>query len=201
MGLNVDKVRSKKCKVCGNQFRTCDSFRRWCSPECGVILAKEAQEKARKKAIAKRNQEEREKIKATKERLKNTNSLLSEAQSAVNKYIRLRDENKPCISCGTPLISEKLGGGFDAGHYRSRGSAPHLRFYTLQIAGQCKRCNRYLGGNYQRFRIGLIERLGVGKVEQIESDSRPRHYSKDDLRRIKRIFSKKCRLLIKRKGF
>ena len=45
MGLNVDKVRSKKCKVCGNQFRTCDSFRRWCSPECGVILAKEAQEK------------------------------------------------------------------------------------------------------------------------------------------------------------
>ncbi|MFY1028368.1 recombination protein NinG, partial [Actinobacillus seminis] len=86
------------------------------------------------------------------------------------------------------------------GHYRSRGSAPHLRFYTLNIAGQCKRCNRYLGGNYQQFRLGLIDRLGVEKVEAIEKDQRARHYSKEDLRRIKRIFNKKCKFLEKRKG-
>ncbi|NNI36476.1 recombinase NinG, partial [Pasteurella multocida] len=29
---------------------------------------------------------------------------------------------------------------------------------------------------------------------------RPRHYSKDDLRRIKKIFNKKARMLEKRKG-
>ncbi|MDY0633231.1 recombination protein NinG, partial [Pasteurella multocida] len=51
------------------------------------------------------------------------------------------------------------------------------------------------------FRIGLIERLGIEKVEQIEADQRPRHYSKDDLRRIKKIFNKKSRMLEKRKGF
>ncbi len=44
---------------------------------------------------------------------------------------------KNVFKSGTPLISEKLGGGFDAGHYRSRGAAPHLRFYTLNIHGQC----------------------------------------------------------------
>ena len=58
---------------------------------------------------------------------------------AVNKYIRLRDVGKECISCGTPLVAEQLGGGFDVGHYRSRGAAPHLRFYTLNIHGQCKK--------------------------------------------------------------
>ncbi|NNI47444.1 recombination protein NinG, partial [Pasteurella multocida] len=60
--------------------------------------------------------------------------------------------------------------------------------------------NRYHGGNYNQFRIGLIERLGIEKVEQIEADQRPRHYSKDGLRRIKKIFNKKARMLEKRKG-
>lgn len=75
-----------------------------------------------------------------------------------------------------------------------------MRFYTLNIAGQCKRCNRYLGGNYQQFRLGLIDRLGVEKVDAIEADQRARHYSKNNLRRIKQIFNKKCKLLEKRKG-
>ncbi|HII3699428.1 TPA: recombination protein NinG, partial [Pasteurella multocida] len=44
------------------------------------------------------------------------------------------------------------------------------------------------------------ERLGIEKVEQIEADQRPRHYSKDGLRRIKKIFNKKARMLEKRKG-
>lgn len=197
----MKKVRSKKCKICGSEFQTYDSFRKWCCPDCGVKYAQEQLKKQREKAIAKRNREEKLKIKAVKESQKSTGDLTSEAQSAVNRYIRLRDDGKECISCGTPLVSEKLGGGFDAGHYRSRGSSPQLRFYTLNIHGQCKRCNRYLGGNYHQFRLGLIERLGVKKVEQIDVDERPRHYSKEDLKRIKQIFSKKCRLLIKRKGF
>lgn len=192
------KARKRKCKICGEHFETYDSFRQWCSPECGVTLAKQKQAKQREKAEREKVRSEKAKIRAVKEGLKTHNQLIKEAQSAVNKYIRVRDENKECISCGTPLISEKLGGGFDAGHYRSRGSAPHLRFYTLNIHGQCKRCNRWLGGNYHEYRVGLIERLGIEKVREIESDQRPRHYSDDDLRRIKRIFEQKAKWLEKR---
>lgn len=160
---------------------------------CAIAFAKATKEKEEQKEINKRKREFREKNKSHHE-------LIAEAQNAVNKYVRLRDNGKPCISCGEILVSESLGGGFDAGHYRSRGSAPQLRFYTLQIHGQCKRCNRYLGGNYSAYRTGLIDRIGIKKVEDIESDNKPRHYSDDDLRRFKTIFNKKCRMLIKRRG-
>ncbi|RZN55097.1 recombination protein NinG, partial [Avibacterium paragallinarum] len=48
------------------------------------------------------------------------------------------------------------------------------------------------------YRVGLIERLGIEKVQEIENDQRPRHYSDEDLRRIKRIFERKVKLLEKR---
>ncbi|MDG6334342.1 recombination protein NinG, partial [Glaesserella parasuis] len=66
---------------------------------CGVKLAKIAQEKARQKAIEKRNREERAKIKATRERLKSRSEWLKDAQAVFNEYIRLRDKDEPCISC------------------------------------------------------------------------------------------------------
>ncbi|RZN51779.1 recombinase NinG, partial [Avibacterium paragallinarum] len=41
---------------------------------------------------------------------------------------------------------------------------------------------------------------GIEKVQEIENDQRPRHYSDDDLRRIKRIFERKAEWLEKRRG-
>ena len=193
-------MKTYQCAVCKKQFiKKISSLQKVCSYQCALAFAEAEKKKKQEKLERQERIKNRKRLKAYKEANKTHNDLIKEAQSAVNKYIRMRDENKECISCGTPLISEKLGGGFDAGHYRSRGAAPHLRFYTLNIFGQCKRCNRYLGGNYHEYRIGLIERLGIEKVEAIEADQRPRHYSDEDLRRIKRIFNKKVNLLAKRK--
>lgn len=75
----------------------------WCSPECGVKLARQRLEKQKEKVAKKREKEEKKRIEETKERMKTTTTLLSETQSAVNKYIRLRDRNKCCISCGNRL--------------------------------------------------------------------------------------------------
>ncbi|HDR1925715.1 TPA: recombination protein NinG [Pasteurella multocida] len=194
------KPKVHRCKVCGNYFVKNKSTQKVCSVDCAIKISKEEARKKREKIQRSERLATKKRMTALKEKNKTHNELIKDAQEAVNKYIRARDVNQCCISCGTPLIAEQLGGGFDAGHYRSRGSAPHLRFYTLNIHGQCKKCNRYHGGNYHQFRIGLIERLGVEKVEQIEADQRPRHYSKDDLRRIKKIFNKKARMLEKRKG-
>lgn len=193
-------MKTYQCAVCKKQFvKKISSLQKVCSYQCALAFAEAEKKKKQEKLDRQERIKNRKRLKAYKEANKTHNDLIKEAQSAVNKYIRMRDENKECISCGTPLISEKLGGGFDAGHYRSRGAAPHLRFYTLNIFGQCKRCNRYLGGNYHEYRIGLIGRLGIEKVEAIEADQRPRHYSDEDLRRIKRIFNKKVNLLAKRK--
>src|SRR3546814_4920656 len=73
------------------------------------------------------------------------------AQIAFNKFIRLRDARKPCICCGKPLTDGALtGGGYDAGHYRSTGSAPHLRFIEDNCHAQRKQCNQWGAGRAVR---------------------------------------------------
>ena len=80
----------------------------------------------------------------------------------------MRDKDLSCISCGKP--ASNTPNDWDAGHYRSVGSAPHLRFNVLNIHKQCKHCNQYLSGNIVMYRLGLIDRIGLAEVEKIEAD-------------------------------
>jgi hypothetical protein len=61
----------------------------------------------------------------------------------------------------------------DAGHYRSVGSAPELRFEPLNVHLQCAPCNLYLSGNLTAYRINLIEKIGLEKVEWLEGKHEP----------------------------
>ena len=72
---------------------------------------------------------ERVETRRRKESIKTIPQLIKEAQHAFNAFIRARDQGQPCICCGKPLAIGGVGGGFDAGHYRSTGSASHLRFH------------------------------------------------------------------------
>lgn len=163
----MKKVRSKKCKICGSEFQTYDSFRKWCCPDCGVKYAQEQLKKQREKAIAKRNREEKLKIKATKERLKSRAKWLSEAQKVFNKFIRLRDKNEPCISCG------KHRNSYDAGHFKSVGSNPELRFNEDNCHKQCVYCNQHRHGAIDDYRIGLTKRIGLARVEFLDRKDHP----------------------------
>jgi hypothetical protein len=140
---------------------------------------------------------ERAQTRARKEAVKTRRDWIAETQAAVNKYVRLRDHGKGCISCGTHP-EQKFGGAADAGHFRSVGSAPHLRYYLPQIALQCVKCNRYLGGNAVEMRRGLVARLGLDRVEQIEAMQGVAKWSIDYLQRLKKVMTKKARRLEKR---
>lgn len=129
-----------------------------------------------------------------KEKLKTAGDYIKEAQAAFNGYIRTRDLNKPCISCGCLPGDMVRGGTFDAGHYRSRGSAGHLRFNTLNCFGQCKKCNRYLSGNVVEYRKRLITHIGENRVNRLENDASIVRYTIPYLKRIKSIFGRKKRL-------
>ena len=83
------------------------------------------------------------------------------------------------------LPGAAVGGAFDAGHYRSVGSAKHLEFDPRNVHGQCKRCNQYLGGDPVRYRIGLIARIGLAEVEALECDEMPRKLTRDQVREIR----------------
>lgn len=130
-----------------------------------------------------------------RESLKSMGALIAEAQAAFNGWVRLRDQlaGHACISSSRPL--EWLGNGVDAGHYRSRGSAPHLRFDERNCHAQSKHDNRYLSGNATGYRIGLIARIGLEAVEALECDQTLRKYSWDDLKAIKATYTAKTKAL------
>jgi hypothetical protein len=150
-----------------------------CGPICASRLVKAAKK------------EEAERNKARKAAIKRIPDLIKEAQVAFNAFVRGRDSGKPCICCGMPLGTGEVGGGFDCGHYRSTGSASHLRFHEDNAHGQRKVCNRYGAGRAVDYRIGLIARIGVERVEALEADNTPHKWDREELIAIKEKYKAK----------
>jgi hypothetical protein len=139
--------------------------------------------------------EEAERTKSRKAAIKRIPDLIKEAQVAFNAYIRARDSGKPCICCGLPITQEAIGGGYDCGHYRSTGSASHLRFHEDNAHAQRKVCNRYGAGRAVDYRLGLIQRIGLARVEALESDNEVRKWDRETLLRIKETYKRKLKEL------
>ena len=175
-----------RCKICRDKFEPKYFLQKACfNPTCLAEWSKLDRQVKQKKSD-----------KTRKESLKTAGDYIKEAQASINKFVRLRDKNKPCISCGNDR-EHKIGLSghrYDAGHYRSRGSAGHLRFNLFNIHKQCVRCNRELSGNIVDYRLGLINRIGIGRVNMIELDNKPKKFTIEYLKRIKAIFNRKFRL-------
>ena len=167
-------------------------------PECIDGYA-EAQAAKAKRAEAKKARAaakvERASIRARKEAIKTIPVLIKEAQVAFNAYIRARDADKPCICCGQPLGTGEVGGAYDCGHYRSTGSAAHLRFDERNAHAQRKVCNRWGAGRAVDYRIGLVARIGLAAVEALESDNAPRKWTREELIAIRDEYRKKLKAM------
>lgn len=187
--------REKKCRCgCGEKFvptrpmqPTRDNF------DCKVRFAERHAAKARER----REKGERKITRAKLEAMKPRKVLFAEAQAAFNAFIRFRDltAGYGCIDCGKPFEPQKFGGAVDAGHYRSVGAAKHLRFDERNCHAQRKNCNRPGGTTHAQFRAGMIARIGLEAVEALEADNSTRHWSADDLRRIRDEYRAKLKAL------
>lgn len=206
--LTAKQPRPKKCAVptCRASFVPRASFQTWCSPDCGVAIARARQEKKRK-ALA---QIERREIKVRKEALKSRGDHLKDAEKALRDYRRTYELSigSGCMSCG--LSQEeiraaqgwKTGGAFDAGHFLGKGARPELRLVPNNIWLQCKSCNagssKYARKGQtvsQAFREGLIARIGLDAVEALEADHAPRKYTVEELKAITAEYRAKTREL------
>ena len=203
------KPARRKCAHCREWFHPAREGQVVCSFECASAIGKKQTAKAREAAKARAVKRQRESEKegrqrrrAKREAFKTKAQWDKEAQSAFNRYIRIRDEGKPCVSCGSPLIGKSnylTGSAIDASHYRSRGAASHLKFNVFNVHSACTRCNRQLSGNAVEYRIHLIERIGLDRVERLEADNEPRRFDIPYLQRIKSIFTHRARALEKRR--
>lgn len=200
------KPPRRKCKVCSSWFIPAYDNIRWCCPEHGAAYAIQLREKEKAKASARKLKEKKEVDKADRQRLRERRIALktksqwrSEAQEAFNRYVRLRDAGKPCISCGR-MPEQKLGGTMDCGHYRTRGAAAHLAFNLHNTAAQCVYCNRDRAGAQKAFELGLIERIGADRVEALNNNNTARKFDIPYFQRIKSIFNRRARHLEKRRA-
>jgi predicted RNA-binding Zn-ribbon protein involved in translation (DUF1610 family) len=183
-------LKPKRCKACGNLFRPISTFAKACGPVCAIQVVQKAKERAEAKA----KREERAATRAAKERVKTRGEHLRELQAAFNAWIRLRDAEFPCISCGRPALWR---GQWDAGHYLSRGSSPALRFDPANVHKQCLPCNRHLSGNLIAFRVGLIQRIGLERVEWLEGPHDPKKLSLAEIQEMKAFYRSEVRRMKK----
>ena len=184
-------IKDKDCKQCGSSFRPWSSTQIVCSSGCAsrhVRDAKKAEMAAQRKEVAE--------FKERKAKLKRIPDLIKEAQTVFNRWIRARDEKEPCISCGAPPPDlSGLHAGRDAGHYRSTGSAAHLRFHEDNCHAQCVKCNQWKAGNAVDYRLGLVAKIGAVRVEALEADNTPRKWQRDELIAIKAQYVEKLKSL------
>lgn len=187
----VPVLKPRKCANCRDSFQPRTSKIRWCSTECGAALAMAKLEKAKAKAA----RTDRATTRAQLEALKTVPKLKVEAQKAFNTFIRARDRAAGwgCICCAKPLQWDVPGGAVDAGHYRSTGSADHLRFNEANCHAQRSDCNRFGAGRAVDYRIGLIARIGLAAVEALEANNTTVKWGRDELRATRDMYRRRAR--------
>jgi hypothetical protein len=166
-----------RCKNCRNKFEPVRFNQKFClKDECLKAFVEDVKQKEWKKTKAK-----------LKNDLKTTTDWLKEAQKVFNTYIRLRDQGKPCVSCGG-----SLGEKYDAGHYFSMGGHKAVTFDEDNVHAQCVTCNRYKHGNLLEYQIGIEQRIGAAKLVELQGRAHlEKRWGVDELKEIIKIYKKK----------
>jgi hypothetical protein len=197
MMANGKVPKPKTCPICSTEYIPRSSLQKVChNYKCAIAFNKQRDAEIAAREQRKREREQSADLKQRREALKTRAEWEREAQAAFNRYIRMRDMHQECISHPGKLISHSnyiTGSAVDASHYRSRGAASHLRFNVFNVHAACTRCNRQLSGNAVEYRIRLIERIGMERVERLEADNEPRKFDIDYLKRVKSIFTRRAR--------
>jgi hypothetical protein len=170
----------KKCKVCKVKFEPKKPLQMVCGYECALTYAKGKLAERQAKESKKRQSER-------KESLKKKSDYLKDAKKVFQLWIRKRDFDQPCISCGCKESNQWAGG-----HYFSAYPFTGLIFEETNCHKQCNsKCNKFLSGNLTEYRKGLIQRYGIEYVENLERLSetqRTKAWSKDELIEMKKKY-------------
>lgn len=179
------KVKVCAYSKCGKTFLPLMPMQRVCGPLCASRMVRANKVK------------ERAETRQRREAIKTIPTLIKEAQHVFNAFIRERDRQggRNCISSGRVL--DWSGNGVDAGHYRSVGSASHLRFNENNCHAQSKHDNQWKSGNAVDYRLGLIARIGLEAVEALENNNTPHKWTREELIAIKAQYRAKLKELEK----
>lgn len=159
-------MKTKTCK-CGCKKKA--------SPEKGVVInmswfisfdhavnyaSKKGKQSVKRQLSNKKKAEvaDRKALKTRKKEVMRISEWYDKLQKVVNQYVlHVRDKDKPCCTCGTTNNIK-----FDAGHFRSRGSCPELRFELTNIHKQCSvQCNGFKSGARAEYNEFIKTNYGI----------------------------------------
>lgn len=204
-------LKQRTCKSCNKSYMPIKAAQPRCK-QCTYDWEIEKKVK-RGMAIVNKGKKERKSIaakkqKADKESIKTKPQWTKDAQIWFNKFIRMRDAGLDCPSCYRTIEAIegndgwKPGGAWDCGHYLTRGAYPELRFHEDNAHRQCKSCNAGSGKYTHKsktvgeiYRVKLIAKIGLDKVEWLEGPHEPAKYTIDDLKEIIATYKAKCKEL------
>jgi hypothetical protein len=152
--------KPRRCKVCETVFIPKQFLQATCDYKCAITYSKTLKENKIKA-------EWKIEKKALTEKLKTLSQYEADAKKSFQKWIRLRDKDQPCISCGNPKPADWCGS-----HYFAAGTYSGLMFDPRNCNGACNTyCNKFLSGNLIEYRKGLVKRYGLEFVEKLESEA------------------------------
>ena len=192
----------RKCKNCGDSVREYIVLNNvaYCSFESAVQYANNNKPKGaeiRRKSADKVHRDKKRALKDNDRKIR-----LPAAQKSFNAFIRSRDLELPCISCGVFITADMPYGQYDCGHFKTVGGFPELRFEELNAHKQCKKCNGGSGRFSKKdatvsteYRLNLVNKIGLDKVEWLEGPHKPKKYTCAELKEIELLYKRKLKEL------
>lgn len=214
------RPRKKTCKNpgCKKRYQPHPRARlheNWCSHDCAIAILRIKQQREREKQQREFDRETKRRKKALKSDTQLWREELKRAEKAVCWYVRVRDKERPCISCGRSVAEVeagpfKPGGYWDGGHYLPKSTHPELRFNTDNVHKQCKTCN---GGEFYvrnsakmaevkaGYDAGILAKIGPERLRRLTAPHPPLQPDIEYLERVKRIFNRRARHLERIRGY
>ncbi|XWJ90311.1 recombination protein NinG [Phytobacter ursingii] len=91
-------------------------------------------------------------------------------------------------------------GQYHAGHFRTTGASPELRFDEDNCHKQCSACNNHLSGNLTAYRPALIAKIGQARFDALMGPHALPKWNRDDYIRIRDEYRAKLRDLKKQEA-
>lgn len=191
---NIPKARY--CKVCKARFKPETIFQWWCcedhKADYAVQLASDRREQRAKSQQRTIEKTQRTEWRERKAAVKPLSHWMNMTQRAFNDYIRARDADCGCISCGSTSAVE-----YHAGHFRTTKAASQLRFNEDNCHLQCASCNVHHSGAISQYRINLIAKIGLERVLALENDNTSHRHTREELDGTRASYRSKLRSLKK----
>ena len=134
-----------------------------------------------------------------KPKRKSLSKLKDEVWTIFSDFIRKRDSLRTtgdiswgkCITCQTLHQRKEL----DAGHFVP-GRHNSILFEETCVHAQCRRCNRYLGGEPLKYRREIVRLYGEGYDIKLEEQAmETRKFSRTELEDMKKEYQQKIKEL------